>query len=63
MAGLVQRMTINTGDPLNPKVGPGLTISEGPGRLGIVVVYNTDAEADAADEKIKSPRGSCFGAR
>jgi hypothetical protein len=46
-------MDINTGDSLNPRVGPGLTISEGPGRPAISVVYGTNAEADAAAEKIR----------
>jgi hypothetical protein len=53
MTGLVQRMDIQTGDPVNPRSGPGLTISEGPGRPGVVVVYATNAEADAAAEKIR----------
>jgi len=53
MTGLVQRMDIQTGDPLNPRFGPRLTISEGPGRPDVVVAYNTNAEADAAAEKIR----------
>jgi hypothetical protein len=53
MAGQVQRMDIQTGDLLNPRAGPGLTIGEGPGRACIAVVYATDAEADAAAEKIR----------
>jgi hypothetical protein len=53
MAGQVQRMDIQTGDPLNPRAGPGFTIGDGPGRTCMSVVYATGAEADAAAEKIR----------
>ncbi len=63
MAGLVQRMVVNIGDPLNPKIGPGLTISEGPGRPGVTVVYSTNAEADAAAEKIREALAAAVAVR
>jgi hypothetical protein len=53
MVGLVQCYDHLSLGPLGKGTGPGLVISEGPGKPGVAVIYNTRAEADAAAEKIR----------
>jgi hypothetical protein len=53
MAGLVERVPLQTGNPLNPQTSPAISIGEGPGRVCVYVVFATDAEADAAAEKVR----------
>jgi hypothetical protein len=63
MAGLVERVPIQTGDPLNPQASPAISIGEGPGRVCVYVVFATDAEADVAAEKVREALANAVSLR